>query len=216
VLLRRYDLTSESVDRTSLVTFASRDVGSDAIDRGIDHLLSELLPKPAAEPTPAIALLPPPSAAAPKRGSPPEHSQIQSIFGYALLATAVLSAGMTAVSFIEVDEAQHDSSYRRYRFAVGDSSPNNKDVCAEADAGHSYGLDGASFREAKSSCRLGKTFEVLQFVFLGAAIVTGATSAVLLATDDSSERPATAVQNRWKVQPNLGVHTAGVDARLSF
>ncbi|HEY2736516.1 MAG TPA: hypothetical protein VGI70_21095 [Polyangiales bacterium] len=219
VLLRRYDLRSESVDRTSLVTFASRSVGSDAIDQGVDHLLSELLnaPKPSATKVePRAAPLPPPSAAVKSSAARSDSNSVQSTFAYALITAAVLSAGMTAVSFIEVDEAEHDSNFRRYRFAVGDNAPNDKDVCTEADAGHSYGLDAASFRQAKSSCRLGKTFEVLQFVFLGAAIVTGSVGAVLLATDDSGERPDVALRSGWKVRPNLGVHSAGVDARLSF
>jgi hypothetical protein len=221
-LLRRYDMKSQSVDRTSLVTFASREVQPADLERGAEHLLNDLLGPPSATST---ALVAPPlaaGAAAADAGQPGAEStgiSGRTTLGYALIAGSLLAAGMTAVSFIEVYDAEQNANYTRYRYAVGDSNPGVSNVCHEADAGHMYGLDAASFKEAQSSCHLGNTFEVLQFVFLGTALVTGGIGAYLLATDDTetepspTKKPSTA---SWHVRPNFAFGRAGLDARVSF
>jgi hypothetical protein len=234
-ILRRFDLRSGSVERSALVTFTSREIKSDELDRGAEHLLDELLRTPdvKATPKPQPHLeLSPPTAAATTRANPahsahhaPREAVVEDTGGgsatttlaYALLAGSLLSAGMTAVSFIEVYNAEHNANFMRYRFAVGDSSPNAKNVCSEADAGRSYGLDASSFRDARSSCKTGSTFEILQFVFLGGAIVAGGLGAFLLATDSSEEKPvAGAQQAALSVQPSVGLHNLSVDAQLTF
>jgi hypothetical protein len=226
-LLRRYDIKSQSVDRTSLVTFTSREIESDELERGAQHLLNDLLGAQAASGEVHAAVLPPAAesattAPAAKGGGISPRTTL----GYALIATSLLAAGMTAVSFIEVYDAEHNANYTRYRYAVGDTNPGVNNVCSEANAGHTYGLDAASFNEAKSSCSMGNTFSVLQYVFLGAAVVTGGVGAYLLATDESEQAPSADSKRTardagrssvaFRLQPNLGFRSGGLSARLSF
>jgi hypothetical protein len=226
-LLRRYDIKSQSVDRTSLVTFTSREIQSDEFARGADHLLNDLLGTPTAAPELHAAVLPPAAGAATSvPAAKGDGISPRTTLAYALIATSLLAAGMTAVAFIEVYDAENNANYTRYRYAVGDTNPTVSNVCNEADAGHTYGLDSSSFHEAKNSCSTGNTFAVLQYVFLGAALVTGGIGAYLLATDESEQAPSadskrTARDARpravaFRLQPNLGFRSAGLNARLSF
>jgi hypothetical protein len=203
---------SGSVDRTALVSFTSREVETAERDRGARKLVDTLATgrSVAASPLPA----PEPAAEQPKAASS-ESNPAQRIAAYALLAGSVISAGMAVVSFVEVRGAQRDPQYANYRLAVGDSNPSVHDVCSEADAGRRYGLDATAFHDVKSSCRTGKTFEVLQFVFIGGALLTGGLATYLLVDDASQERESTAGL-QFKLMPNIGRRSVSLSARLRF
>jgi hypothetical protein len=216
-LLRRYDLKGESVDRSALVTFASLDADRDELERGAQELLTRLLntpqvagprPQPIAARTRAVAALPATSTSEPASGV-----SGQSVAAYSLLAASVLSAGMAVASFIWVDQSEHNANFNDYRLAVGDQKPSVRDVCTEASANRNYGLAAASFRDVKSSCSMGTTFEVLQYVFIAGAVLTGGLATYLLASDDSTERKA---GTALSLHPSLARGELGMRARLAF
>jgi hypothetical protein len=221
-LLRRYDLSNGSVDRSALMTFASTEVAQDELERGAQELLASLL---GSQPPAGRARLQP-SAAKPAKtahtastpaSAPSTGLSGQATVAYSLLALSVLSAGMAVASFIWVNDAEHNANFNGYRLAVGDSNPGVRDVCSEASAGKSYGLDAASFRQVKSSCTTGTTFEVLQYVFIAGAVVAAGVGTYLLASDDStSEQPSPAVRSRLSLRTSLGRRDFGLSARLSF
>lgn len=134
--------------------------------------------------------------------------------GYALLGGAVVSTGLSVLSWVQIDRAQSNDSFAAYRRSVGQQSPSTRDVCDEARSGQSYGLDASSFARVKSSCSAGKTFEVLQYVFLGGAVVSGGLSAFLLFGGDAKERPAAA--GRVTLHPSVHRRGASLGARIHF
>jgi hypothetical protein len=218
-LLRRYDLRSGSVDRSALVTFASLDVEQDELERGAEQLLAGLLggdtaasahsQPSAAQPAKAVAASTPVT-------KPATALSGRTVATYSLLAGSVLSAGMAVASFIWVNDAGHNTNFKSYRLAVGDSNPSVRDVCSEAAAGKDYGLDAASFRQVKSSCSSGTTFEVLQYVFIASAVVAGGFAAYLLASDDSTSEQPRRTSRSLSLRPNVGRRDFGVSARLIF
>ena len=165
------------------------------------------LPEVAEEPTPAAV----------DDGSGVEP---RAVAAFALAGLAVASAAMAVVSFVQVDSASHDAQFENYRLAVGQSNSQARDVCDEASAGRQYGLSDANFKDVKSACSRGGTFEVLQFVFIGGAVVSAGVSALLFATANSSDSgtsPATA--SRFRLQPMAAIGgrgATGLTARFSF
>jgi hypothetical protein len=135
------------------------------------------------------------------------------VTGYALLGGAVVSTGLSVLSWVQIERAQSNDSFAAYRRSVGQQSPSTRDVCDEARSGQSYGLDASSFGRVKSSCSAGKTFEVLQYVFLGGAVVSGGLSAFLLFGGEASERPAA---GRVTLHPSVHRRGASLGARLHF
>jgi hypothetical protein len=133
------------------------------------HLFSDAPAPPLRRPLPALQ----PTAASSGLGA-------REITGYALLGAAVLSSGMALVSFAQIDRAEHSSSFEDYRRAVGQMRPNVRDVCDEVASGHRYGLQAAAFGHVKNDCAAGRTFDVLQYVFIGSAVLAGGVSAYLL------------------------------------
>ena len=69
----------------------------------------------------------------------------------------------------------------------------------------------------KDQCSAGETFSVLQYVFLGTALVAGGASAILFLTDDGpDERAARAKPSKLALRPRVGVRDAGLSATLRF
>lgn len=139
------------------------------------------------------------------------------IAGVALLGTAAVSVGLSVLSFVEIDRAQGDQSFDRYRRAVGTMNPKADDVCAEADAGKHYGLDDKSLTAVRDKCSLGKTYEVLQYIFMGTALASGAVSAyLLLSGDDSAERAQLTGTKSLALHPVFSRRSLGMTARMHF
>lgn len=137
--------------------------------------------------------------------------------GYVLLGGAAASVGMSVLSFVQVDRAANNSSFQDYRTLVGSSNSNVKDVCDEASAGKRYGQSADSFRQVKSSCSSGTTFEVLQYVFIGGALVTGGLGAFLLFGGGDAKDKASATGLRTlTLHPSIGRGGAGLNARMRF
>jgi hypothetical protein len=221
--LKLFEQASQTVQRTAMTMFALREASEGDIARKAKVLLNELLGRAGGDP----AALTPVSATGvqetptlrPEDSANEESSSISTrqVAGYALLGGAALSVGLSVLAFVEIDRAQNNESFERYRIAVGASAPMTEDVCDEAEANRQYGIDSRSFDEVKSECSTGRTFEVLQFVFLGAAAVSGGLSAYFLLSEEgpSGERRRVSALD-FPVQPVVRRHSAEVRARLRF
>jgi hypothetical protein len=218
--VRLFDATSQTNKRVARVMFAMREASSNDVSRKAQTIVSQLLgPEPAAAPEPAGPAepeVPAPPQAPGIESQPSDGMSTQKVAGFALLGGAALSVGLSVFAFVEIDRAKNNETYDSYRRAVGKNDPTVKDVCDEAASDRRHGFDAKSFGEVKSECSTGRTFEVLQFVFLGAAAVTGGLSAYLLLTD-SPERKSSALLDALPIHPVMrGRNGAELRARIRF
>lgn len=130
------------------------------------------------------------------------------IGGYgALVAGGALAAG-SLYSALKVNSTNNDATFSDYRQNV----PKGIDVC-EAAEGQVPPL--ARNGEVADMCSSAKTFQTLQWVFLGLSAVSLGTGAYLLASDKPKQEqppPSAKVQ----VTPVVGSSTGGLDVRLVF
>ena len=218
--VRLFDATTQTNKRTARAMFALRDAAAADVARKAQSLVSQLLgPEPAPAPetpsAPSPELTPPTQDPSPVLGGSDSVSG-QKIAGFALLGGAALSVGLSVFAFVEIDRAKNNESFDTYRRAVGRTDPTVKDVCDEAASDRSYGLNPTRFGEVKSECSTGRTFEVLQFVFLGAAAVSGGLSAYLLLSDDGTERKSRALLDGFPIQPVVRRNAAELRAKFRF
>ena len=218
-LLRRYDVNTQQVDRSALLALPGQAMTPDEIDRGAHKLLDDLFGTTRAL-TERLLALPAPGprsstwqARLPSKRKADSRPGVRNIAAYVLLGGALASAGMVALSFYEIHAAEHSPSFTSYRYAIGDSGPGVSEVCSEAEAGKSYGLDANALRSVKSSCATGTTFEVLQYVFLGTALISGAVGTYLLVSGDSPQERA---PHAFGLRPSVGRRSVGLTARLAF
>jgi hypothetical protein len=220
--VQHFDLAERALKGSALVTIAPDldDVGLTRLARELIDVLFQTAPLgshvAAGELSPQRAALARPSAVAATAPSLAADNS-RKVAGYALLGGAVLSAGLSVLSFVEIDHAQSNDAFDRYRRAVGQQRPSVRDVCDEALSQQSYGLDPGSFQRVRSSCATGRTFEVLQFLFIGGAVISGGLSAFLL-LGPGSEQPATDKRetSHFSLHPSLSRRGATLKARLTF
>lgn len=211
--LMLFDAATQSVKRTAHSMFALREVSSADLDRKAAELIDRLLEPVAEAPSPApVAPAPVPRL---DDASQDEGLSGKQVAGYALLGGAALSVGLSVLAFVEIDRSENNESYDRYRRTIGTTEPTVEDVCDEAAADRSHGLDPESFGEVKSECTTGRTYEVLQFVFLGAAAISGGLSAYFLLSEDAAPERKTVLHD-LPVQPIIRAHAAELRARIAF
>jgi hypothetical protein len=218
--LQHFDSADKALKGSALVTLAP-DLDDAAFDRQARELVDVLFEAPPTRLAPAdvspqrAALAQPTQVPA---QAPIEPDDSRKVAGYALLGGAVLSAGLSVLSFVEIDHSQNNDAFERYRRAVGQQRPSVRDVCDEALGQQSYGLDAGSISRVRSSCATGRTFEVLQFLFIGGAVISGGLSAFLL-LGPGSEQPArtqTDHASRFSLHPSLSRRGASLKARFTF
>lgn len=143
-------------------------------------------PPPVATVTPDVAPL---ERAETDTSEPPPASEPSSNdwLGYTLLGTAAVSAGLTVFSWTQIKAAETDDSFVAYGEAVYVQDPTIKDVCEQADAGFRYGVNPQTVAGARGACDKGQTFDVLQYVFLGATLVSAGFGAYFLLDDDGED-----------------------------
>ena len=214
--VKRYDLASQTVKSAAIATLATRDTKAADLDNKAHQMVADLFDLEAAR-SPfsrdELRLRPEPTAAAPV--VKPKMSP-RKVTGYALLGGAVLSAGLSVLSFVQIDRASSNDTFDRYRRAVGQMQPSVRDVCDEAAAGQHYGLDAQSLQRVQSSCGTGRTFQVLQFVFIGSAVLSSGLSAFLLfGGENADERPLIGKGN-FSLHPTVQGRGASLGARFKF
>jgi hypothetical protein len=135
--------------------------------------------------------------------------------GYTLLAVAGASLGLTVFSWTQISAASDDKDFRAYRSAVWNQKPSVADVCDEADAKRSYGVNANTLANTRNACSTGKTFERLQYVFIGATLVAAGVGTYFLLDDDGAEH-AEKDGPRFAFRPSFARDGAGVNLRLDL
>jgi hypothetical protein len=209
-------------------SLSSRDTSDAAFARVATELLAELRGEPsehdeAAAPTAVPTVAPKVSplddegnhTAAPVR-EPTQDSEPGSNdwIGYTLIGVAVAATAMTAVSWMQIDKAQTNPGLATYRKAV--DYERVKDACDEAEHGSTYGVSTEVLDDARSACRQGRTFEVLQYVFLGTAIASAGVGAYFLLDDDGVPESAASARRTLALIPRVSTHDAALDLRVRF
>lgn len=133
--------------------------------------------------------------------------------GYTLIGVGVASLGATAFSWIQIDQANSDTDLRAYRMAVPSSVD---DACTELEKGKGYGLNESMFHNAEDACSKGKTFDVLQYVFLATAVVSGGVGLYFLLDDESGSSQASAEGGGLAFSTQLSSQGGRLTARLAF
>lgn len=147
-----------------------------------------------------------------KRRATPNNDWI----GYTLLGVSGVSLGLMVFSWTKIASADGNESLGAYRKAVGAAKASVADVCDEADKGVRYGgLSSQVVAEARDACSRGNTFERLQYVFLGAALVAAGVGAYFLLDNKRGDRTARPGPN-LALRPGLGRGTASLTLRLAL
>lgn len=134
--------------------------------------------------------------------------------GYTLLGVSGASLVGVGASWLVINGVEGDATYKKYSDAV---DPSLDDVCAEAAKGNRYSVTEQERKDVDSMCNTAATFEVLQYVFLGTALVSGGIGTYLLLTDHERTRGrAAAARPRLALTPSFGKRSAMVTAKLSF
>lgn len=186
------------------------------------ELRGEKLPPPAAEEEPALIA---PVEEAPEEpvvedeveepAEPArETASSNDWLGYSLLGVAAVSTGLTVFSWLQISDAANDKEYNNYRRAVGLMNPGADDVCAEADVGTLYMQNPATVTAARNACSKGQTFEILQYVFLGAAVASAGFGVYFLLDDEASESAARG--QTLALRPAVGPESAELSLRLRY
>lgn len=220
--LKLFDASTQSIKRSAQVMFAVRDVPEGELRSKSEVLIAQLLgdAPPSFETAPRLPSESGETALAAAAPGEPESGGLSGkrVAGYALLGGAALSVGLSVLAFVEIDRAESNVNFDRYRRTVGQMEPAVEDVCDEASEDRAHGMDAESFEDVKDQCSTGNTFEVLQYVFLGAAAVSGGLSAFFLLSDDSEEkqrRPQALVES-LPVRPIIRHNAAEIRAKLRF
>lgn len=239
VRVSRFDSATKTIERSAEATFERADKSSEALVTHGRALVSELFdvagplqaaaPSDAAQPASAAhtasasvsegAETPPRStltAAAPTSAEPGSELSARTVAGYASLGVAAIATGLSVFSFVQIQDAQDAAGFDAYRRAVGNMRPGVEDVCSEVDSGQDYGLQPSQVDEARASCNRGKTYQLLQFVFLGSALISGGLGAFLLLGDSESPGRERQPSPSLALQPSFSRTGAGVEAQLRF
>jgi hypothetical protein len=143
----------------------------------------------------------------------PAASSSNDWLGYTLVGLGVASLGATVFSWIQIDQANEDPDLRAYRMAVPATVD---DACAELDDGSAYGLNAGMLDNAKSACSKGETFDVLQYVFLATAVVSGGIGVYFLLDDEAGPTRSAARPRRFALSSQLSPSGGRLSARVAF
>lgn len=143
---------------------------------------------------------------------------------YAFFGVSGVSLAGMVVSWVWIKSIENDQDFRDYRTRVGTRSP-GVNVCDEAESGLAYAAPGSSeygtFPDVQKMCGHAATMEFLQFVFLGAAVVSGGVGAFFLLTqttphDNEVGTHAEATVPILSFQPRIGRRMVGLNASVVF
>jgi hypothetical protein len=170
------------------------------------------------EPT-EVAAAPP--EATPAEAQPPaaEGGSSLSWVGYTLLGVGAASAlAWGASMYILEFQYNRDPTYQSYKNAYYNQANKQIDACDEALAGHSATLSKGDLSTFQSQCRTARTFQTLQWVFLGAAVVASGVGAYVLISESGSksDQQARARAPRLALQPMFDRKQLAVQATLRF
>ena len=133
--------------------------------------------------------------------------------GLATLGGSAVFAILTIWTWAKINGLSDDADYDTYRRLV----PVGNNVCSDISAGTTYGAPDDVFRGAGNVCDQADTLEILQYVFLGAAVAAGAVGTwLVLSHDGGDDSEATASGTRLRLGSRVDRHGGAVSATLSF
>jgi hypothetical protein len=124
-----------------------------------------------------------------------------------------------------IDSIDNDPTFQEYREIVGKRKPDATDVCEEINryiyaASETSGTpeERAKQQDVQDMCYRADVLEVLQYVFIGTAVLTaGFGTYILIAGGDSSSTEAKHDDASSVVlRPTVGKRSAFISATLSF
>lgn len=150
----------------------------------------------------------------------PTDVQGDAWLGYSLLGVSALSLFGTAVSWTVINNINENPQFRAYSNRVYLGNERREagiapvtDVCEEALVnGSPYSTD---LGDIQDMCRDGRTFEVLQWVFLGMAAISGGVGTYVL-VDGVDTFGSSSTGPSLALRPRVGLNSAHVDAQLRF
>jgi len=221
VHLSRFEPQAGAVERNADAAFASQAVTPESLEAQGRALASQLFDARALHVAQGDAATDEPGRSAQLARSlkPAADSggvSGRAVAGYSLLGAAALSAGLSVFSFVQIQNAQDDAGFNNYRRAVGRMAPEVQDVCSEVDAGKSYSVSGNDFERSIISCNRGQTYQLLQFVFLGSALITGGLGAYLLLGDRPERVRAEPRARALQLHPRFSRSSAELSAQWRF
>lgn len=161
-------------------------------------------------------------AAAPEQATSalPEQESRSSLawLGYTLIGVGAASAIAWGTSLYMIEfQYNRDKTYQDYRDRYGNRT---LDACDAALAGDNAGgtLDASALADFQSRCRTGRTFQTLQWVFLGAAVVTSGIGAFVLISESgkSDKAQARLKAPRLAIDPLIDRRSLALQATLRF
>lgn len=175
----------------------------------------ERAPEPALEQAPLESIASNPNADAHEGSS-------LSWLGYTLIGVGAASAIAWGASMYIIEfQYNQDETFQRYKNAY---QFRRQDACTAALSGDNAGdkLDPSQLSDFQGRCRAGRTFQVLQWVFLGVAVVAaGAGTYVLISDGGGSDRNDDLQARhkrapRFELEPLVDTRSLALQATLRF
>jgi hypothetical protein len=168
----------------------------------------EPVPEPTAEAAPMAALAP----------NSEEGGSNISWLGYTLIGVGVASLAGWGASMYVVNDTNKDKTFVTYKSAF--PRPTD-DVCDLADSNNTAGgrVSAAELSDVKSLCSRGRTFNLLQWVFLGAGVLTASVGTFIVVSESGSSEEETAKSKQapqLTLSPEVGRGTLALHGQLRF
>jgi len=133
--------------------------------------------------------------------------------GWASLGASAILLGLTGYSWIRLQSIEESGSYTSYREAAGSMI---SDVCKAADQDMLFGSGADAEKrldKVQSLCSEASTLEILQYVFLGGAVVTAGVGVAILLTQGKSD---TGRSSSVSFAPHLSPRNTGFSLNVNF
>jgi hypothetical protein len=150
--------------------------------------------------------------------------------GWTMLGLGAVSLIGAGTSMIIVGTVNENELFNAYRGAANDfnlmqapGAQKIEDVCAVAKGGEDFAMTRVDpftpeqVNRVASRCSTGATFETLQWVFLGSAVVTtGIGLYIVLTSDNDSADEVAKKRSNFALTPSFGPTAAALTATLRF
>jgi D-Tyr-tRNAtyr deacylase len=140
--------------------------------------------------------------------------------GYTLIGVGAASLAGWGVSMYLVNDTNKDPGFVGYKAAFPQSTD---DVCDLADSDNTAGgrVSAAQLSNVKSLCSRGRTFNLLQWVFLGAGVLSASVGTFIVVSESgSNENEAAAAKARTSraltLSPEFGRGSFALRTQLRF
>lgn len=155
-------------------------------------------------------------------GVPAAEESSLAWLGYTLVGVGAASAIAWGASMYMIEfQYNRDQTYIDYKNEYRNKTG---DACDAALAGDDADgmLDAGRLADFQSRCRSGRTFQTLQWVFLGAAVVTSGLGAYVLISElgqsdgTADSQRASLRKPRFRLDPQVGRRSVALQATLNF